>query len=819
MDRLEVVSGQIAGGVSEQMAAVVRGVDYVLENLRLEYVDPHLDHRRSFDKGVRAALAAFPADSLVQVGVINAQGYLDYSNLGGKRVYLGDREHFRVHADHPQVDHLYISQPVLGRVSQKWTIQFSRPLLKDGKFMGVLVLSVSPTYLSSTLERLGLDENDSAGLVRGDGSYLARSSGIDRFLGKKVKADRPYLQQTSILKGTFSDQASHEPIRRTFSWVRLPDVPLVVYVGLSERDALAPVEREILTSERTNLVGSLLVFGFMAVVVILLFRVDRQRQRLEQNEALYRSLFEKNASVKLLIDVETGAIVGANQAACDFYGYSRVRLESMNISEINCLPPETIKQEMARAKAEMRPHFYFSHRLSSGEIRQVEVYPGPLELNGRSLLYSIVHDVTERNRLEKRLLASESRYRTIFDVIPDGMILVNSSEQIVLWNESALSILGVSEEELKERKVSLIFRDGQSVPANDYPTRRAVREMASQGLYAVAMDDGSRRWIAVNTRQLPVDADGNATGAVVSFSDITRLVALEESLLISQSVFEAASEGIMVTNDRNVIVRTNPAFSHITGYAVEEAEGRLPSFLASGHHDEAFYHAMYQSLSDKGYWEGEVINRRKDGCIFVEWLKISAVRNREGVLLRYVALFSDITLKKQREQDIWRQAHYDPLTQLPNRTLFMDRLGQAMAQASRRQQEVGVLFIDLDKFKPVNDTYGHQAGDELLCQVAVRISGCLREEDTVARLGGDEFVVLLPSLEDSDSCLVVAEKMLQVVHQPFHLSVGLVDISASIGIARSPHDGNTPAALLQSADTAMYAAKADGRATICQQEA
>ncbi|WP_109041380.1 diguanylate cyclase [Azospira sp. I13] len=816
MANLQRVSGQIGGGVSEQMSAVVRGLNYVMENLRLEYVDKHLTQRRSFDQGVRAALRAFPSGALAQVGVIDAKGYLDYSNLGGPRVYLGDREHFRVHADRPDEDKLFISKPILGRVSQQWTIQFTRPIREGGKFAGVLVLSVSPGYLSKTLERLGLGENDSAGMVRGDGTYLARSANLLNYLGKSVKEGRPYLGNERDMRGSFSDEASHEPVRRTFSWFRLPDLPLVVYVGLSEQDALAPVEREIRTSRRANLIGSLFVLSFMVAIVVLLFRVQRQRVRLEQNENLYRSLFEKNASVKLLIDETSGQIVGANEAACDYYGYTRAQLEALHISDINCLPVDAIKLEMARAKAELRAHFFFSHRLASGEIRQVEVYSGPMELNGRSLLYSIVHDVTERSQLEKRLKVSESRYRTVFDVIPDGMMLVDANENIILWNESALSILGVSEEGLLQRQVALVLRDGQPVSPADYPSRRALREMSSQGLYSVVLPDGGRRWIAVSTRQLPLDADGHATGAVVSFSDISRVVALEESLLISQSVFEAASEGILVTNARNVIVRTNPAFAHITGYSAEETEGRVPSFLASGHHDAAFYQAMYQSLADKDYWEGEVVNRRKDGSIFVEWLKITAVRNREGVLIRYVALLSDITLKKLREQDIWRQAHYDPLTQLPNRTLFMDRLGQSIAQATRRHQQVGVLFIDLDKFKPVNDTYGHQAGDELLRLVANRISGCLRDEDTVARLGGDEFVVLLPALDDGESCVMVAEKILQVVHQPFHLGVGLVEISASIGVARSPQDGATAESLLQAADEAMYAAKADGRATVRQ---
>jgi len=810
LSRLKSSSQQLANGVAEQMAAVVRSVDLALQVLR----NSHGEGGVAFERAIRAAYDAFPTDALVQVGVIDAQGYLAYSNKGSQRTYLGDREHFRVHAEHPDEDRLFISSPVFGRVSKTWSIQFSRPIRHNGKFVGVAVLSVSPYYLARTLESLGLGANDSAAFFLADGTYLARSSAIQDYLGKKVKASRAFLADSSETGG-FRDQSTFDNTWRSFSWSRLSHFPLLVVVGLSEADALAPVDKAISNSRQANLVGSLLVLGFMAAIAFLLLRVERQKQRLAESSVLYRNLFERNTSVKLLIDAGSGRIVAANPAACSFYGYPRETLEAMNIADINCLPPEAIKLEMAKAKAEQRPHFFFPHRLSSGEIRQVEVYSGPLELNGRSLLYSIVHDITERSQLEQRLKESEARYRTVFEVIPDGMMLIDGQGEVMLWNSAALAILGVDEAGLKSRSVVLNYRDGQPVKPEDYPSRQAITVANSQGLFAIPQADGSKRWIAVSTRQLPLDAEGRPTGAVESFSDITRVVGLEESLLISQSVFEAASEGIMVTDAQNRIARVNPAFSRITGYSADEVIGLQPSLLASGHHDRVFYEAMYQSLRDKGSWEGEVVNRRKDGGVYVEWLKINAVSNREGALLRYVALFSDITVKKQREQNIWHQAHYDPLTELPNRTLFLDRLGQALAQAGRREQQVGVLFLDLDKFKPVNDAYGHQAGDELLCQVARRIANCLREEDTVARLGGDEFVVLLPAVAQGDDCLKVADKILETLTQPFRLQVGIVEISASIGVSLSPPVGTVDAeVLLKNADQAMYQAKAGGRHTI-----
>ncbi|HET7774856.1 MAG TPA: hypothetical protein VFK74_00650, partial [Azospira sp.] len=210
---LETTSQQLANGVAEQMAAVVRSVDLALLVLR----NSHGEGGPAFESAIRATYGAFPTDALTQVGVIDAQGYLDYSNKGSGRVYLGDREHFRVHAEHPDQDRLFISSPVLGRVSKTWSIQFSRSVRHNGKFAGVVVLSVSPLYLSRTLENLGLGPNDSAACFLADGTYLARSSIIGEYLGKKVKASRRFLSAPDET-GTFRDLSSFDNTWRSFAW-------------------------------------------------------------------------------------------------------------------------------------------------------------------------------------------------------------------------------------------------------------------------------------------------------------------------------------------------------------------------------------------------------------------------------------------------------------------------------------------------------------------------------------------------------------------------------------------------------------------------
>lgn len=812
--RTQQVAQQLVNGVSEQMEAVLRSLDFVSLDLREGYVS----NPSTFDQSVRIAGRALPPGALLQVSIVGSDGYLRYSNIKADRVFLGDREHFKIHAEHRTADRLFVSVPTIGRVSGRWSIQFSRPVIRHGQFDGVIVLSIAPEFLSVSLENLELGSNDSAGFVRWDGSYLARSSEINGFLGKKVKSTRPYLRADAATTGVFVDESTFEPIRRMFAWHRLPNYPqLTVYVGLSENDVLAPIEQSIRDSRGSNFLGSTLVLVFSVTIGILIMRTVRQRNELANNEAMYRDLFEKNTSVKLLVDAESKMIVSANQAALDFYGYTSAQFSGMNINDINCLAPDEIRAEMDQARALKRTHFIFPHRLASGEIRQVEVYSGPVERNGRELLYSIVHDITDRLKLESKLKDSEERYRTIFAAIPEGMILISCSGEIVMWNQAALRILGVSELGLKDRRAILRHKDGYRIPMDQYPTRQALGNDLVESLYMIEAAEGNSRWISVDSRRF-YDQDGKLAGAVIAFSDVSRLVGLEESMLISQSVFDASTEGILVTDHANRIVSVNGAFTRITGYTLDEIKGRTPAVLSSGHHERSFYQDMFQQLEEKGWWEGDITNRRKNGSVYVERLKISAVRNQSGLLLRYVAMISDITKQKKHEQDIWQRAHYDALTQLPNRALLMERLGQALMHAERSSLGVGLLFIDLDKFKPVNDKYGHQAGDELLRLVAARIEDILREEDTVARLGGDEFVVLLTSIHGKQDCWSIAEKILTELSTPFELREATVEISASIGIALSPTDGITADALMKSADLVMYQAKAAGRGTICSSE-
>lgn len=290
---------------------------------------------------------------------------------------------------------------------------------------------------------------------------------------------------------------------------------------------------------------------------------------------------------------------------------------------------------------------------------------------------------------------------------------------------------------------------------------------------------------------------------------------VEGELRLYGTVFTHAAEGMTITDSASRIIAVNPAFCAITGYTPEDVLGRTPAVLNSGRQSESFYRDMWQTLKEIGQWQGEIWNRRKDGGVFPEWLSITAVPDESGESGNYIGVFIDISERKQSEERIHHLAHHDALTGLPNRLLLEDRLEQGLLKSKRALRNMAVIFIDLDRFKNINDTLGHAVGDDLLIQAAQRGLQVLRDTDTLCRQGGDEFVVVLPELETRQDAAHVCQKLLAALCQPYLLAGHELTVSASAGIALYPEDGESASELLRKADAAMYRAKEEGRNTFC----
>ena len=366
-------------------------------------------------------------------------------------------------------------------------------------------------------------------------------------------------------------------------------------------------------------------------------------------------------------------------------------------------------------------------------------------------------------------------------------------------------LIGKDDYALVWRKVADQYqRDDAHVMSSGTPKLNIIESMV--------MEDGATTWL--ETSKVPLrDAQGQVIGVLGVFRDITARMRSEEKLRQAATVFENTMEGVVITNPDGDIVAVNPAFTEITGYSEAEVLGKNPRVRRSGRHGKSYYQAMWASIQETGSWRGEIWNRRKTGEVYPEWLSINTVRDETGKITNYVAVFADISQMKRSEAELDHLAHHDPLTELPNRLLLNARLEYAIQRAQREGSSLTVLFLDLDRFKTINDSLGHPVGDQLLKSVAALLGACVRSEDTVARLGGDEFVILLEGVGDSGAAADIAEKILNALNKHYDLDGQAVFISASIGISTYPADGRDGTTLLKNADAAMYRSKEEGRNT------
>lgn len=470
---------------------------------------------------------------------------------------------------------------------------------------------------------------------------------------------------------------------------------------------------------------------------------------------------------------------------------------------------------------ELASMFYkpFRAALNGQKVVELEGYYSALDIwleahahpseNGLAVY---MRDVSERRESESALRESETCQRAILDNVVDGIVTIDTNGVIETFNPAAEKIFGYKASEILGRNVSELmpapFASKHDNYLKRYRTTQNPRIVGGGSELQGKHKDGTVFPLDIALSEMLV---GEQRKFIASMRDITERKQSEENLRLADRVFESNSEGIVITDAETKILRVNNAFTRITGYQPDEIIGNTPKSLSSGNHDADFYRNMWLSLEVQGYWQGEIWNRRKNGEIYPEWLSISVVRDEHGDISNYVAVFTDITEKKQAEERIHHLAYHDALTGLANRVLFKDRLTQSLVQAKRHKKSVAVMSVDIDRFKTINDTLGHPEGDVLLKIAAERIKESVREDDTVARTGGDEFELILPEFSQGENAGHVAQKILDNLARPCLLEGREVFITASIGIALYPADGQEQDELIKNADAAMYHAKEQGR--------
>lgn len=414
----------------------------------------------------------------------------------------------------------------------------------------------------------------------------------------------------------------------------------------------------------------------------------------------------------------------------------------------------------------------------------------------------------------RRWLDSTQRLRTVSDHMAEGMYVMDEAGKIIYVNPTACKILHFGEEQLLGANAHSLFHAHDEV----HPPVSELCPISMQALAGEIYRSTEEHFrcrdgdiIRVSVVSSPLWADNTLSGSVVLFRDITAEYEDKARLQRSDIAFSSLAEAVMVTGPAGEIQAVNRAFTQITGYAEAEVLGKNPRMLKSGRHDLAFYEQLWHSISHEGGWEGEMCNRRKSGEIFTEHLRIAAVKRPDGAITGYVATFSDITEKLRQEQALRKLAYHDPLTGVHNRAAFLEMFDHALNRAQRHGRHLALLYLDLDRFKKINDTLGHVIGDQVLEECANRLCESVRSEDELARLGGDEFIIMLEDFAHVETPARVARKTLSLLGQPIMIEHHLLHVTTSIGIAVYPDDGQDATSLLKSADAAMYMAKREGR--------
>jgi diguanylate cyclase (GGDEF)-like protein/PAS domain S-box-containing protein len=412
---------------------------------------------------------------------------------------------------------------------------------------------------------------------------------------------------------------------------------------------------------------------------------------------------------------------------------------------------------------------------------------------------------------EQALSESEELTRKVIQNAGDGIVIIDEKGIIQSVNDAAIQIFGYSESEMEGSNVSMLMPDPYRTEHDGY-MQRYLRSGNSEALRKLRELEGQRKGGDCFPLELVTTEVVHGSGRlfVGMLRDISQRKEIEQELRLAGRVMEASQESIIITDADQNICAINPAFTEITGYCADEVLGRKPNLLSSGRHDKAFYDHMWSQINTNGSWKGEIWDQRKNGQIYPKWMSVSAIKNDEGKVTHYVGVASDITERKLSEHRLEQLAHYDALTGLPNRMLLQDRLRHGINQCRRGDTRLALLFLDLDRFKSVNDNYGHEVGDQLLNNVADRLRSCVREGDTLARQGGDEFVVVVSDIHEPSDAGKVAEHLIVALQAPFYIDGKECFIGGSVGIAVYPDDGDDLDELARKADTAMYRAKESG---------
>lgn len=803
-----------------QMDAIEQAVAAVAAEIPPDAMEPAAADRFWTDVTTRLRLRLQELPSATALALFAADGGRLYSTRPGEpRASVADQPFFQTLRANPLVTTGFSSVVADGAFGTR-AMLVARPVRDlHGTFLGAVVLSLDLSALNDYFGRLSLGSKGVVGLMRlEDGERLAKVPASPS--GPAGSHDIPDDMIREMIRSSGPSGMVETPgpgPSRLIAFRTIGIYPFYVAVGLAEDDYLAAWRQNTLWS-----VGASILF--LVVLVAVFYRLALAEMRRDRSLALLA------ASRRLLEEAQRTA-----ELAPFTYDIADDRWDSAEILDgllgIDRDHPRDGAHWLALVAPDMRPEVArrWEATLREGapfdmEYRVIRPADGAerwlhgirklrRDRAGRPMtVVGTEQDVTRRKQSELALADQRNLLQSIIDTVPAQ----------VFWKDRSLRFLGCNpafaRHAGKAGPAGVIGCDDFQMGWRDQAERyraddREVMELGRSKLsYEEPQTTPDGRAIWLRTSKVPLrDRTGDIIGVLGIFEDITDQKRRDAELRLAASVFANSYEGIIITDARNVIVDVNPALTRITGYERDEIIGQTPAILASGRQGTDFYARMWTSLRERDFWQGEIWNRRKNGEVYAEVLAISVVRDTDGALQHYIAIFSDISQLKSHEAELDRIAHYDSLTGVPNRRLLIDRLNQAIAHARRTGVPLAVCYLDLDGFKPVNDRHGHAAGDQLLVAATDRLKGVLRASDTLARLGGDEFVILFTDFTQITEIQIVLNRVLTALNTPFPIEAGDVGISASIGVTLFPSDDADADTLLRHADQAMYRAKEAGK--------
>lgn len=539
---------------------------------------------------------------------------------------------------------------------------------------------------------------------------------------------------------------------------------------------------------------------------------NRLQEQLLASEENYRSLTETAPFPVVVTSLTDNSVLYINSRAEQHFHLEKAEAIGRSAPNYWADPAQRmVMVDMLRRHGHVTD---FEAQLTSDEGKSfwVMLSAALTTFDGKPAAFVSFNDITERKHIEQALRDSERHYRLLAENAFDVIWTMDLQGNFTYVSPSVERLRGYTVDEVMQQTAdqALTPESAQRAAVGIRHVLETSEVLQHHWELEQPCKDGSTVWTDVMV-SIMHDADGNPCGILGITRDITEQRRIREALTTRSVAIEAAAEAVVIAAPDGTIEYVNPAFTQMTGFQADEVIGQRPSILKSGHQGADFYHQLWSTITNGRIWRGEIINRRKDGSLYTEIMAIAPVRDSQGNIAHYVAIKHDISARKELEARLEHLAHFDVLTNLPNRPLFFDRLERAIAGARRTGGAVGLLFLDLDGFKEVNDTCGHDIGDQLLREVGQRLQTCIRESDTVARMGGDEFTVILRNISAPINAEAVAGKIIGSLCTPFHLAGHEFHIGASIGISLYPLHADSLESLVSYADQAMYAVKRKGK--------